>query len=192
MFNLKEGAELVSLARHAIETLMFNMPLSLEHYKKFTQKHGVYVTLKKNGKLRGQMGVLETKDELYHAVIKAARDAAFKDRRFSQLAKEELESVEIEIAIVFKPRLLRAPRPEEYFKEIHVGIDGISISAGVYNAILLPDKNMTYGWDAERLLRYLCSSAGLTVDSWKGMGHAIHVFQCQMFAERNSKVIELI
>jgi len=191
MFSLEEGAELVSLARHAIETLMFNMPLSLEHYKKFIQKHGIYVTLRKDGRIRGQMGTIETRDPLYKAVIKAARDAAFRDKRFSPLTKEELDDVEIEVAIVFNPRLLRVMRAEDYFKHIHPGTDGIAIKGGVYNAVVLPDRTMMY-WDAERLLRYLCTSAGLSMDSWKDLSHSIYLFQCQIFAEKNKKVIEII
>lgn len=192
MFNLHEGAELVNLARHAIETLMFNMPLSLEHYKKFSQKLGVYVTLKKDGKLRGQMGLLETNDDLYHAVIKAARDAAFKDRRFEQLKKEELSLIEIEVTVVLGSRLLRAKSPEEYASQIQVGHDGVAIKSGIYNDVLLPDEKMMYGWDAERLLRYLSTSAGMTMDAWKTMNHNIYVFQCQTFAERNGKIIEMV
>jgi len=192
MFNLQEGAELVNLARHAIETLMFNMPLSLEHYKKFSQKHGVYVTLKKEGKLRGQMGLLETKDDLYRAVIKAARDAAFKDRRFEPLKKEELDGIEIEVTVILGSRLLRARSPDEYSKQIHVGHDGVAIKSGIYNKVLLPDEKMMYGWDAERLLRYLSTSAGMTMDAWKTLNHNIYAFQCQTFAEKGGKIIEMI
>ena len=55
MFTVQQGAKLVALVRHAIETILFNKPMALDQFKEFSQKTGVYVTLKKNGKLRGQM-----------------------------------------------------------------------------------------------------------------------------------------
>ena len=192
MFSLEQGAKLVHLARHAIETLLFNLPLSLESYKSFSETQGVYVTLKKDGKLRGQMGIIETKDPLFQAVLKAARDAAFNDRRFAPVKKEEIRDVEIEVTFVIKPRLLRVIRAEDYLKQINVATDGLLIKAGIYSAILLPDHSMRYGWDAERLLRYLCESAGMTMDAWRDLSQDIYVFQCQNFAEKNGKVVEVV
>ena len=192
MLTLEKGVKLVRLARHAIETLLYNMPLSIDHYKEFDEKKGVYVTLKKNGKLRGQMGVIETKDELYQAVVKAARDAAFNDKRFEPVTKEEIHEIEIEVTIITNSNLLRVSSFQEYAKHIHIGIDGVAIVGGVYSAVLLPNAEMTYGWDTERLLRYLSNSAGMTMDAWKTLNHKIYVFQCQTFAEKNEKIIEII
>ena len=191
MFTLEQGAKLVHLARHAIETLLFNRPLNLQPYKEFNQKQGVYVTIRKDGELRGQMGTLETKDLLFEAVLKAARDAAFNDKRFEPLSREEINNVAIEVAAIIKPVLLRMPRPEDYLKLINVATDGLLIKAGVYSAILLPNPQMTYGWDAERLLRYLCESAGLTMDAWRDLSQNIYIFHCQTFAEKNGKIVEV-
>ena len=192
MFTLEQGAKLARLAMHAIETILFNRPLALEPFKVFSQKSGVYVTLRKNGKLRGQMGTVETKDELYQAVLKAARDAAFNDKRFDPVSREEFDEIEIEVAVLTDSRLLRVSRPEEYFSQIHVGTDGLMIKSGVYHAVLLPSADMTYGWYPEKLLRYLCESAGLTMDAWRDLSQDIYVFQCQIFADKNGKVAEVI
>jgi AmmeMemoRadiSam system protein A len=192
MFTLEQGAKLVKLAKHAIETILFNTPLNLGPFNDLTQKMGVYVTLRKNGKLRGQMGTVESKDELHHAVLKAARDAAFNDRRFEHVSREELHEIEIEVAVLVNSRLLRVSRPEDFFREIHVGADGLMIKSGLYSAVLLPDRAMTHGWDVERLLRYLCSSAGMTMDAWKDLNDNIYVFQCQIFSDKNGRIIEVI
>lgn len=192
MFTVQQGAKLVALARHSIETILFNKPMALESFKEFSQKIGIYVTLKKNGKLRGQMGTVSTNDELYQAVIKAARDAAFNDKRFEGVKKDEFEDIEIEVAVIINSRLLRVSKPEDYFREINIGHDGLMIRSGIYSAVLLPSPEMTYDWDAERLLRYLCQSAGMTLDSWRGLNQDIYVFQCQIFAEKNKKVVEIL
>jgi hypothetical protein len=192
MFTLEAGAKLVKLARYAIETILFNKPLNLEQYKEFSDKLGVYVTLRKNGRLRGQMGTVETYDELYMAILKAARDAALHDRRFEPVKREELNEIKIEVAVLINSKLLRVSRAEDYFKQIQVETDGLMIKAGIYSAVLLPNPQVTYGWDAERLLRYLCISAGMTMDAWKDLSQDIYVFQCQIFAEKNGKVVEII
>ncbi len=192
MFTLEQGAKLVRLARHAIDTILFNKPLALEPFREFSQKTGIYVTLRKKGKLRGQMGTVETKDELYQAVLKAARDAAFNDKRFDPVSREEFNEIEIEVAVLTGSKLLRVSRPEEYFSQINVGTDGLMIKSGLYHAVLLPSKDMTYEWDAEKLLRYLCESAGMTMDAWKDLSPDIYVFQCQIFADKNGKVVEVI
>ncbi len=192
MFTLAEGAKLVELARHSIKTLATNSPLELEQYKVFNQTIGVYVTLKKEGRIRGQMGVIETEDPLYQAVLKAARDAAFNDKRFDKVNEDELKEISVEVAIILNPRLLRVRNFEEYYKMIHPETDGLMIRSGVYNAIMLPNPEMRLGWDVERVLKHLCLSAGLTMDAWKSLDDNIYVFQTQIFAERNKKIVELV
>lgn len=192
MFNLEQGAELVRLARHAIETIILNQPLDIEKYKKLEGPYGVYITLKKDGKLRGQMGTLEKKDPLYKAVMKAARDSALNDKRFEAVTKDELKEVEVEVDLIFNIRLLKVINSEQYIKLIHPETDGIMIRSGVFSAIMLPNPEMRSGWDVERLLRHLCMTAGLTMDAWKSMDENIYIFQVQIFAEKNKRIVELI
>ncbi len=192
MLTHDEGVEIVELARHAIETLLFNQPLNLEPYKRFDQSQGIFVTLKKEKELRGQMGTVETKDPLYKAVLKAARDAAFHDKRFDPVNEDEIQEIQVEVAVLYNAKLLRVNNYEEYSELISPEADGLMMQAGIYRAVMLPNPEMRYGWDVERVLRHLCISAGMTMDAWKGMTNNIYTFQAQVFAERAGKVVELV
>ena len=191
MYSLSQGAKLIELARHSIETFIQKKPLNTAQYKEFDSVQGVFVTIKKDGRLRGEMGFIETSEPLYMAVVKTARDAAFRDKRFPPLNKEELNEIEIEVTITTKPVLMRASRPDDYTKQIDIGYDGLMIKAGLYSSIMLP-QTAGPDWDAERMLRQLCISAGMTMDAWKGLNHQIFRFQAQVFAERGGKVVEMI
>lgn len=191
MYSLSQGAKLIDLARHSIETFVKKKPLNTAPYREFQDAKGVFITIKKDSRLRGEMGFLETAESLYMAVVKAARDAAFRDKRFSPAKEEELNEIEIEITIITKPVLMRALRAEDYLKQIDVGYDGLMIKGGIFSSIMLP-QSAGRDWDAERMLRQLCMSAGMTMDAWKGLSHQIFRFQAQVFAERKGKVVELI
>ena len=192
MYSLTQGAKLIELARHSIETFIDKKPLSLEPYREFDSIQGVFVTIKKDGTLRGEMGFVDAEEPLYKAVVKVARDAAFRDKRFPPIKKEELFDIEIEMTIIMtKPALMRVLRWEDYIKQIHFGYDGLMIKAGVFSSIMLP-QTAGPDWDTERMLRQLCISAGLTMDSWKDLSHQVFKFSVQVFAERRGKVIEII
>ncbi len=188
MFKLEQGKKLIELARHAIETYFERKTLSLESYKVFSEKLGVFVTLKLNGKLKGCIGFTEPTMELYRAVVRAARAAAFEDTRFKPLTKEEFNEIEVEISILTKPELIRVLRYEEYFKKIVVGRDGLILKAGVYSGLLLPQVPLEYNWDVEKYLRQLCMKAGASMDAWKTS--LIYKFHAQIFAEENGKVVQ--
>lgn len=189
MFTLEQGRKLIELARHAIETSFEKSHLSLEEYKmKFSEKQGVFVTLHKNSELRGCIGFPEPEMELYKAVVRASRAAAFEDPRFPPLTKEEFKDIKIEISILTKPELVRVANPEEYFNKIVVGRDGLIIKAGVYSGLLLPQVPVEYDWDVERFLQHLCIKAGLTLDAWKT--NPVYKFRAQIFAEENKKIIQ--
>ena len=82
---------------------------------KFKEKQGVFVTLNKNGQLRGCIGYPQPIMPLYKAVINAARAAAFEDPRFPAVRKDELKEISFELSVLTVPELIEA-KPEEYTK----------------------------------------------------------------------------
>ena len=60
----------------------------------------VFVTLTRDGALRGCVGSLEARAPLVQAVATAAYNAAYRDRRFAALAAEEIGTLEIEISLL--------------------------------------------------------------------------------------------
>lgn len=178
-----DGKRLITLARQTIEAAFTKKPVDLTKYKKYNQKRGVFVTLTKDGELRGCIGFVLPQFPLYDAVQRAARSAAFEDPRFPALEAEELGEIRVEVSVLTKPKILKVAKPEEYIKAIKIGRDGLIIKHGFYSGLLLPQVPVEYGWNTETFLEHLCLKAGLPPTAWKEKGTTIESFQAEIFSE---------
>jgi len=136
-----------------------------------------FVTLKKRGELRGCIGDIFPQRPLYKSVITNAIYAAFADRRFTPLQKEECDQIRIEISA------LTAPAPVASARAIRIGTDGMVLSKDGRSAVFLPQVAPEQGWDLETTLTHLSTKAGLAPDAWKD-GASFQVFQAEVFGEQ--------
>lgn len=144
----------------------------------FKEERAVFVTLHKEGKLRGCIGHMHAQMPLYKAVIEMATASAYEDPRFHPVQKEELEKIEIEISI-----LSPMERISDY-KKIRMGIDGVWIKKDFRSGVYLPQVATDTGWDRETFLKSLCSSkAGLPADAYKDPDVKIYIYQVEKFNE---------
>lgn len=142
------------------------------------EKRGVFVTLKKQGALRGCIGYIIGTMPLIQGVLDASYNAAFRDPRFGPLAREELKEVAIEISV------LTAPVPVRSAEEIQTGRDGLIVERGRYRGLLLPQVAVEQGWGRERFLDETCRKAGLPAGAWKDGTTAVSRFQAIVFGEK--------
>ncbi len=144
--------------------------------EKYSEKKACFVTLIKNGELRGCIGDLEPKQELWRNVQKNAINAAFNDFRFSPLTEKELEEIKIEISILSIPKRI-------YFKNEKALLTRLNKNKGIvlrrenYCATFLPQV-----WekipDKIIFLEQLSLKAGLNKDAWKNAeisSYSIHM-----------------
>ncbi len=181
------GTLLLRLARQAIETAFTKRELDLSQYKAdklLAERLGVFVTLTKEGELRGCIGFVKGELPLYEGVVHAARAAAFDDPRFPSLDPEELGGIRIEVSVLSLPEPLKVKKPDEYLEKVRVGRDGLIIRKGFYSGLLLPQVPVEYGWSVETYLEHLCLKAGLERKAWKEKGVAIEAFQAEIFSEK--------
>jgi AmmeMemoRadiSam system protein A len=141
------------------------------------EKRGVFVTLHRDGELRGCIGYPLPMKPLWEAVQEMALAAAFEDPRFPALAAGELEALDIEISVLTVPRKVAGPG------DVLVGRDGIIVSKGFQRGLLLPQVPLEQGWDLEQYISYGCRKAGLAADEWK-QGVQIETFQAIVFGEK--------
>ncbi len=128
----------------------------------FKQKCGVFVTLYKNGKLRGCVGYTQSENLLYEEVANAAVLAACYDNRFTKVTSKELEEIEIEISVLSPMRLI------EDINEIEMGRHGIYIKKGERSGLFLPQVGAETQWSREDFLGHCArDKAGLGWDGWK-------------------------
>ena len=143
-------------------------------------KCGAFVTLRKNGSLRGCIGRIQGNVDLTRTIKQMALAAAFEDPRFPPLQKEELPLIEIEITLL-SPLYPISP------EEIVIGKHGLLISAHGRSGILLPQVPIEFGWDKETFLEQLCWKAGLPSDMWKSPLSQLYGFEGFVFSESELK-----
>lgn len=177
-FSIKETKELLGIARKTIEHYLKNgsKPPMDNVSEKFKEKRGVFVTLHKDGNLRGCIGYPLPVSPLFNAVIDNAVSSAFEDPRFPPLKSDELNETDIEISVLTIPEKVEKP------EDVRVGVDGIIISKHGYRGLLLPQVPVEQEWDLDQYISYGCIKAGLSGDEWK-KGVDIEVFQAEVFGE---------
>ncbi|MDI9614264.1 TIGR00296 family protein [Methanothermobacter sp.] len=184
----EEGKLLIEIARSVIEEHLrgsetFRLPGDLPD--KFREKRGVFVTLEKNGELRGCIGYPEPVMTLIDALIDAAISAATRDPRFPPVEPEELDEIEVEVSVLTPPTPIRVENPSEYPQRIRVGVDGLIVERGWARGLLLPQVATEWGWDAEEFLCNTCMKAGLPPDCFYDPQTRVYRFQAQIFSEKD-------
>lgn len=170
--------ELLKIARSSIKGyLQTESPPSFKPISPLIKENrGAFVTLTKNGRLRGCTGYIHPIKPLYETVRDAAIKAAMKDLRFPPLAKRELGRVKMEISVL---------SPLEEIQDINFiqpGVHGLYITQGWQAGLLLPQVAKEHKWGRERFLKETCLKAGLPADAYK-KGAKIHIFTAQVFGE---------
>lgn len=141
------------------------------------EPRGAFVTLKKNGKLRGCIGYIQPVESLYKTVQENAVNAATRDTRFAPVKPKELEQIEIEISALTPPERISSA------EEIILGKHGIILEKGGHRAVFLPQVAPEQGWNLEETLRHLSHKAGLSPDTWQDPDTRFSVFTAEVFEE---------
>ncbi|MFZ0005226.1 MAG: TIGR00296 family protein [Methanoregula sp.] len=177
----EEGILAVRLARGAIEYTITKKPKPMVHLTPvFDEKRGVFVTLTKNGQLRGCIGFPYPVMPLGNAIEDAAVAAALEDPRFPGVKKEELINLDFEVTVLTVPVPL-ACDPDERPKHIEVGRHGLIARGLGTSGLLLPQVAPEYNWDAKTFLDHTCEKAGLPCSCWKRKDVEILIFEGQIF-----------
>ncbi len=171
---------LLRIARSSIESHLSGK--SMPQYEitdpKLRERRGAFVTLHKDGRLRGCIGYVFPIKPLYQTVQEVAVAAAVDDPRFPPVKLEEMEEIEIEISALTPLRRIRS------IDEIKVGTHGIYIKRGINSGLLLPQVAVEYEWDREQFLANTCQKAWLPPDAWKDPMTEIYIFSAQVFSEK--------
>jgi AmmeMemoRadiSam system protein A len=136
---------------------------------------GLFVTLKKAGRVRGMQGEIEPARPLYQQVIVFTRRAATRDPRFLPLLDADLGETTIELALIGERTKVGGPA------EIRIDSQGVFLEKWGRRALFLPGLAAQEGWTAERTLDELCSQAALPRGSWSESAR-IEVFGTQVVA----------
>ncbi len=177
-FDAADRRALLALARETIRRYLESgtIPLSRGLSPRTRRPRGAFVTLTRNGSLRGCIGRMTPDAPLDRVVGLMALQAALYDTRFPPVRLEELPGLRIEISV------LTPMTPVAGAADIVVGRDGVLISKGGRSAVFLPQVATEQGWGRDEMLDHLCRKAGLPAGCWKS-GANLSVFQAEVFRE---------
>jgi AmmeMemoRadiSam system protein A len=174
--NESDQQLLLRHARQALEERLCRGPAQpLAVTPALAEAHGVFVTLHREGKLRGCVGVIEAVGTLAATTRYAAVAAALDDPRFLPVGPEEVSNLQIEISVL-------SPLVDIDPSQIQVGVHGLLISRGTQRGLLLPQVAADHHWTSERFLQETCRKAGMPADAWQ-RGARIQAFTAQVIEE---------
>ena len=169
--NPAEGRQLLDIARRSIEAGLdgSRMPnLGAEGMQgALATQRGSFVTLTRNGELRGCMGVIESHRPLAQNTADCAFSAAFRDRRFTPLTPAEAKQIRIEVSVLSEMEAIVIRDREDLLQQLQPGVDGLLMEDDRYRSIFLPQVWEKLG-SAEGFLEHLLIKAGLPADYWSG------------------------
>ena len=176
--SIKDRKLLLELAREAITTAIRagKVPVHEVTAAQLVGPQGCFVTIKKDGALRGCIGNFTSEKPLYQLVQEMAVSAATRDPRFYPMKEEDLNGFELEISVLSP--LTKISDPEE----VVVGTHGLYLEKNFSRGVLLPQVAVEQGWDREIFLCQTALKAGLKKDDWKE-GADLYVFTAQVFGE---------
>ena len=181
MLTKEEKEKLLKLARESITYyLRHGKRLFVEEKDPILcEERGVFVTLHKNGQLRGCIGNMKGKGPLYLTIRDMAVEAAIGDPRFPAVELDEMKDIDIEISVLSPIEKIGDP------EKIEMGKHGVIVRDGLRSGVYLPQVATETGWTREEFMSSLCGQkAGMDSNAWKTGECDIYVFTAEVFGEK--------
>lgn len=181
-FSLTEDEQriLLETARESIRSALYqDKPEYPEPTAKMEEVCGAFVTIHKQGLLRGCIGNIIGRRTLFSTIKNMAYASAFEDPRFPQLGRNEFPQIDIEISVL---------SPLQRIDDVSIiepGKHGIYMQRGFASGVLLPQVAVEQGWDRMTFVKHTCMKAGLPMDAWQDPATKIDVFTAVIFSEKD-------
>lgn len=176
------------LGREDQAALMESARRTLEHYQRTGERRAVlpaggtnalerraaaFVTLYRDGQLRGCVGRRAALEPLARTVPEMTLAAALDDTRFPPLGRDET-GIEIEISVLspFKRILDRGA--------FRAGEHGALLHSGVQHGLLLPQVATERNWSADQFFEALARKAGAPKHAYGDPNTRLYVFRAQI------------
>ena len=183
-FTQKERRLLLELAKRSVEAAVNGGSLpkaSPQHTPdKLLQPKGCFITLRREGKLRGCIGQIFPSSALCEAIIHNARNAATNDPRFPQIQPDELDRIEIEISILTEPQSLQFNSAEELLEKLSPHTDGVVLQIGERSVTFLPQVWANFP-NKVAFMESLSKKANCEPKAWRNPGTSVSVYRTESF-----------
>ncbi len=153
------------LARAAVASLFGGPPPELPAGEAWLEeRRACFVSLHRQGDLRGCIGTLEPRGPLFQELVSCARSAATRDPRFDAVTPGELPALTFEVSVLSPVEPVPAADEAQALARLRPGVDGLVVQAGDRSATFIPAV-----WEQlpepREFLRHLRRKAGLP-DAW--------------------------
>jgi hypothetical protein len=182
--SYEDGARAVELAREAVESYVLHgqreQPGSMR--EAFYARTGAFVRIREsNGRerLRGCAGAYRGNDQLGHAIVDAAIEAASPNSAGSEIEPAELSNLNVSVCVVCNHVLTNDP-----LDDLELGTHGVAIDKGNHHGWLYPTIPVNNGWTKEEYLTRVSRKAKLPPFAWQDDETMVTLFEGQVFRER--------
>ena len=147
---------------------------TVAQYPTLSRKCGAFVSLHKQGHLRGCIGHFGEDVPLHEIVAEMARAAAFEDPRFHPVRRDELADIDIEISVLTPMRRIQS------LDEFQLHRHGIYIRKGRRSGTFLPQVADEVNWTKEEFVGHCAQDkAGIGWDGWRDA--ELYVYEAIVF-----------
>ncbi len=159
------GRALLRIARDAIGAkLGLSADGDIEH-EGLARPGATFVTLMRDGELRGCIGSLAATRPLRADVEANAVAAAFRDPRFQPLRGDEFDTTLVEVSVLSASMPIAFDDEAHLLAQLRPGVDGVVLEYGRLRATFLPQVWETIG-EPRGFLEALKHKAGLPAGFW--------------------------
>jgi AmmeMemoRadiSam system protein B/AmmeMemoRadiSam system protein A len=159
------GASLIGIAKAAIDQRLGGSLRGPAEAAWLREPGATFVTLTRNGELRGCIGTLQARRALAEDVHANAVAAAFNDPRFKPLTTAEWIDTWVEVSLLSALEPIQVDSEQAVLQALRPGVDGLVLEFGHHRGTFLPQV-----WEQlaspQAFLSNLKRKAGLPLDFW--------------------------
>jgi AmmeMemoRadiSam system protein A len=191
VFTSSQQLTLLVIARRSLEAAVTGAPPPrwVCSDPALNARHGVFVTIKSDGRLRGCIGRFGSELPVYQLVGQMAAAAATQDPRFAQhrLRPDELCNCHLEISLLSPMERIADPLGFE------IGVHGVYVRQGTRTGCFLPQVGPESDWTREQMLSQCCArKAGIAANAWQTGEAEVFRFTAEVIEEPHVQTVTAI
>ena len=129
------------------------------------ENRATFITINKNGQLRGCIGTIQAHQPLIADVVENAYKAAMKDPRFPPIQEDETAQLELSISLLSRFTEMSFSDEADFLGQLRPRIDGLIVADRDKRSVFLPQVWESIPETTEFVAR-LKQKAGLPMDHW--------------------------
>lgn len=146
-----------------------------------SKKHGVFLTVFVDDKLRGSLGYVDSEDCIMTSVNQLAKAVSEGNSKYAKIEKYELPYLTIQINI------LSALKQIYKKEEIKIGKHGLYVNHPEGEGLLFPEEAVKRDFDETIFLNEVCHKAGLPSFTWEDDECKVYIFDTISFSDKISQ-----